>query len=57
MSPNELLYVEDALEHEKFLQTQCRDAAQALSDPQLKAYVQQLQNRHQQLFSRLYQLV
>lgn len=57
MSPKELLYLEDALGHEKFLKTQCQQAAQALNDPELKSYVQQLQNRHQQLFGQLFQLV
>ena len=57
MSPKELLYLEDALGHEKFLKTQCPQAAQALNDPELKSYVQQLQNRHQQLFGQLFQLV
>ena len=36
MSPKELLYLEDALGHEKFLKTQCQQAAQALQNPQLK---------------------
>ena len=31
--------------------------AQALTDPELKTYVQQLQNKHRQLFTQLYQLV
>jgi len=57
MSPKELLYVEDALSHEKFMQTQCQQAMQALTDPELKNCVQQWQARHQQLFAKLYQLV
>ena len=57
MSPKELQYVEDALSHEQFMQTQCQQAAQALTDPELKTYVQQLQNKHRQLFTQLYQLV
>ncbi|MCI5847852.1 MAG: hypothetical protein SOZ54_00075 [Candidatus Limiplasma sp.] len=57
MSPKELLYIEDALDHETFLQSQCRQAAQALQNPELKNYVTQLANQHQQLFQRLYQLV
>ena len=32
MSPKELMYIEDALGHETFLQSQCRQAAQALID-------------------------
>ena len=41
MSPKELLYLEDALGHEKFLKTQCQQAAQALQNPQLKQCVAQ----------------
>lgn len=57
MSPKELLYLEDALEHETFLKSQCRQAAQTLQNPELKNYVNQLANRHEQLFQKLYQLV
>ena len=53
MSPKELLYIDDALGHEQFLIAQCQDADSALSDPQLKQHVRQLQNSHQQLFNRL----
>lgn len=57
MSPKELMYIEDALSHEEFLQTQCQQAAQALQNPELKNYVNQLAGQHQQLFQKLYQLV
>lgn len=57
MSPKELLYVEDALSHEQFMQTQCQQAIQALADPELKSCVQQLQQRHRQIFNKMYQLV
>ena len=57
MSPKELMYLEDALGHEKFLKTQCEQAAQALTDPELKSYVQQLANTHNQIFQQLYQVV
>lgn len=57
MSPKELMYLEDALSHEKFLKTQCDQAAQALTDPELKSYVQQLANTHNQIFQQLYQVV
>ena len=40
MSPKELLYIEDALGHEKFLITQCQQALVNLRDPQLRACVQ-----------------
>lgn len=57
MSPKELMYIEDALSHEAFLATQCQQAAQALQNPDLKQYVNQLTTQHQQLFQKLYQLV
>lgn len=57
MSPKELLYLEDALGHEKFLQTQCREAARALQNPELKECAQRLSQRHAELFEKLYGLV
>lgn len=57
MSPKELLYIEDALGHEKFSMSQCEEAAQKLQDPQLKQYAQQLCEKHRQIFSNFYQLV
>ena len=57
MSPKELLYIEDALSHERFLITQCREAAHALQDPALRNCVQRMQSSHQDLFTQFYQLV
>ncbi len=57
MSPKELLYVEDALNHEKFLKTQCQQAMDALTDPALKTCVQNIMTKHQQIFRSFYQLV
>lgn len=57
MSPKELMYIEDALSHETFLATQCKQAAQALQNPELKQYADQLAQEHQRLFQQLYQLV
>lgn len=57
MSPKELNYVEDALSHEKFLKTQCQDAIQNLQDPALKNQVQQMTQKHQQIFDNFYNLV
>lgn len=57
MSPKELLYIEDALGHEKFLITQCQQALVNLRDPQLRTCVQQMGSAHQQLFNQFYQLV
>ena len=57
MSPKELLYIDDALGHEKFLINQCQQAASTLTDPQLRSFAQQLAQHHQQLFNKLYQLI
>ncbi len=57
MSPKELLYIEDALGHENILKCQCQEATQNIQDTDLKQYVQQLVNKHQQLFNQFYGLV
>lgn len=57
MSPKELLYIEDALGHEQFLKTQCQDAAKNLQDQELKSCVDQLCQKHQQIFDNFYNLV
>ena len=57
MSPKELNYVEDALSHEKFLKAQCQEAIQNLQDPALKNQVQQMFQKHQQIFDIFYNLV
>ncbi|MEG2718541.1 MAG: hypothetical protein RSA55_03290 [Clostridia bacterium] len=57
LSPKELMYIEDALGHEQFLQNQCAQAAQALQNQELRNYVTQLSSQHSQLFQKLYQLV
>ena len=57
MSPKELLYVEDALGHEKILRAQCEQALNSLTDPDLKNLVQQMMQKHQELFTQFYNLV
>jgi len=57
MSPKELLYIEDALGHEKFLVTQCHQAAAALQDPVLRSCAKRMESAHQELFNQLYMLV
>ncbi len=57
MSPKELNYVEDALGHEQILKTQCENAVQNLQDPELKSCVQQISQKHQQIFDNFYNLV
>ncbi len=57
MSPKELLYIEDALGHEEFFMTQCREAADRLQDEDLRGYVRQLCDRHRKVFGQFYNLV
>ena len=57
MSSKELLYLEDALSHEAFLKTQCQQAIDNLTDPELKSFVGQMMTKHQELFAQFYQLV
>lgn len=57
MTTKELLYVEDALGHEKYFQTKCTETANQLQDAELKAYVQQMGKKHQKIFQSLYSLL
>lgn len=57
MTPKELLYIEDALGHAKFMMTQFSDAAQNLTDPALKQQVQQFINKNQDIFTDFYGLI
>ena len=57
MTPKEVLYLEDALSHTQFLMTQCRTAAEQLSDPKLKEQAQQLLKSNTHLFRQFYSLV
>lgn len=57
MTPKELLYIEDALGHTRFLMTQCSIAANKLIDPALKSQAQQYVNENQKLFTRFLDLV
>ena len=57
MSQKELNYIEDALGHEQFLMNQCQEAIQYLQDPDLKNQVQQMEQKHQQIFDSFYNLV
>lgn len=57
MTPKELLYIEDALGHTKFLMTQFSQAAQNLTDPVLKQQAQQFINKNQKIFSDFYGLI
>ncbi len=57
MTSKELLYVEDALGHEKYFQAKCKETASQLQDTQLKAFVEQMAQKHQQIFQSFYSLL
>ena len=57
MTPKELLYVEDALGHEQFFQTKCRETANQISDPALRSCVEQMATKHEQIFKNFYGLL
>ncbi len=57
MTTKELLYVEDALGHAKYFQSKCKETANQLQDDELKAYVEQMAQKHQQIFQSFYGLL
>ena len=57
MTSKEILYVEDALGHAQFLQSQCQDAVNTLTDASLKQQAQLWLNKNQQIFKQFYSLV
>lgn len=57
MTNKELLYIEDALGHAQYFQTKCNETASKLQDPQLKTCVQQMAQKHRQIFQSFYGLL
>lgn len=57
MTEKELLYIEDALSHEKYYKAQCRECGAKLKDPELKSLVNDLTDRHSQLFNGFFHLI
>lgn len=57
MTEKELLYVQDALGHEQYFQTQCRETSGRIQDPELKSCVEQLSRKHDELFRSFYGLL
>ena len=57
MTTKELLYVEDALGHEKQFQAQCKETASQLQDATLKNCVDQMAEKHKQIFDQFYHLL
>jgi len=57
MTTKELLYVDDALSHAQLLATQFENAANQLQDNGLRTQVQQMAQRHRQVYRQFYELV
>lgn len=57
MTDKELMYVDDALSHARFLQTQCNECVGRLTDQSLKAFVKELGTKHGEVFGSLYGLL
>ncbi len=57
MTGKELIYIEDALGHEQYFQTKCRETASQVKDPDLKTCIQQMEQKHQQIFQSFYGLL
>lgn len=57
MTSKELMYVEDALGHEKYLGTQCCDTISKLQDGELQRFAAELNERHKAIFATLYNLL
>ncbi|MCI8554404.1 MAG: hypothetical protein HFJ80_05605 [Clostridiales bacterium] len=57
MTTKELLYVEDALSHEQYFQTKCQETMNQIQDAELKSCVEQMAQKHQQIFQSFYGLL
>ncbi|MCC8042631.1 MAG: hypothetical protein LIO69_03865 [Oscillospiraceae bacterium] len=57
MTSKELLYIEDALGHEKYFQSQCNETAQRIQDTELKSCVESMAQKHNQIFQSFYGLL
>ena len=57
MTTKELLYIEDALGHEEYFQTQCQQTMNQIQDAELKACVQEIGEKHREIFKNIYNLL
>lgn len=57
MTSKELLYVEDALGHERFLKTCACNSSSKLQDQNLKNYLKELETKHETLFNQFFDLL
>lgn len=57
MTAKELLYIEDALGHAQYFQTKCNEAASQVQDTDLKNCIEQMAQKHRQIFQNFYSLL
>lgn len=57
MTNKELLYVEDALQHECFMKTCSKKASNQLQDATLSQYMCELEKRHSEIFNKFLNLL
>lgn len=57
MTNKELLYVEDALGHECFLSKCSKDTSSLLKDVNLSNYIEQLEEKHYEIFNKFLNLL
>ena len=57
MSPKELLYIEDALSHLKFMKDKCDADANALTDAHLVQLVERIGKKSQMVFDDVYSVL
>ncbi len=57
MTEKELLYVEDALGHAQYFQTQCQNASEQLQDAELQRFSHELEQKHRTMFQSFYDLL
>ena len=57
MTSKELLYVEDALGHEQFMQKCSKDASSQIQDQNLSNYLKELEQNHTDLLNKFLNLL
>lgn len=57
MTNKELLYVEDALGHECFMKTCSKETSNMIKDVNLSSYIGQLEQKHNEIFSKFLNLL
>ena len=57
MSPKELLYIQDALDHAAQTKQCCSDFSAQIQDPSLKTLLQNLSTKQNETFTKFYSLL